>query len=269
MAAHALVGVCWAVFYAYFFWAQFDWQPAAAGPRSSAPSRRCWRCSSSRPQLRLMQLGREQVQLTFGDAPARPFRRRDRRLAARATRSSGSTVGAIYTHPVGYPADRPPDSPSLPQRASAQQGARRREQNSGFHLRDRDRVQLSDDRARQLAPRRDARDAALRLLAARLRAGARDRRHPFALRAAAAPDLHRARANIDWDLVDEPMAELRDARPGADRRPLPFRSARWLGDFQNPDIAAALAEYARRLRRRAIRGCASTRRSTRCTSARG
>ncbi len=31
MAAHALVGVCWAVFYAYFFWAELNWKPWLQG----------------------------------------------------------------------------------------------------------------------------------------------------------------------------------------------------------------------------------------------
>src|SRR5438093_13699361 len=31
MAAHALAGICWAVFYAHFFWARFDWPPAIQG----------------------------------------------------------------------------------------------------------------------------------------------------------------------------------------------------------------------------------------------
>ena len=28
MTAHAAVGIAWAVFYAYFFWARFNWPPA-------------------------------------------------------------------------------------------------------------------------------------------------------------------------------------------------------------------------------------------------
>ena len=31
MTAHGAVGIAWAVFYAYFFWARFDWSPALQG----------------------------------------------------------------------------------------------------------------------------------------------------------------------------------------------------------------------------------------------
>src|SRR5438105_9451190 len=31
MAAHALVGAAWALFYAYFFWARVDWPPPLQG----------------------------------------------------------------------------------------------------------------------------------------------------------------------------------------------------------------------------------------------
>ena len=44
MVAHALVGVCWAVFYAYFFWSQLTGSRRSK-VSSSASYRRCWRCS--------------------------------------------------------------------------------------------------------------------------------------------------------------------------------------------------------------------------------
>src|SRR3954451_24061539 len=31
MALHLVVGALWAIFYAYFFWARFDWPPAVQG----------------------------------------------------------------------------------------------------------------------------------------------------------------------------------------------------------------------------------------------
>ena len=64
----------------------------------------------------------------------------------------GLTVGAIYTRPVGYPADRPPKvrpaaSAPVAQRSVAAAA------DSGLHLRHRHRVQLSDHRGRPLAAR--------------------------------------------------------------------------------------------------------------------
>ena len=58
-------------------------------------------------------------------------------------------------------------------------------------------------------------------------------------------------------------------RPRADRRPLPLRRAVLARRFPEPRHRPRAGGICRRLRRALSRGCASTRRSTRCTSARG
>jgi beta-glucosidase/6-phospho-beta-glucosidase/beta-galactosidase len=48
----------------------------------------------------------------------------------------------------------------------------------------------------------------------------------------------------DWDLADEPMAQLRDHGPEPIVDLCHFGVPSWLGNFQNRDLAQALAEYA-------------------------
>ena len=48
----------------------------------------------------------------------------------------------------------------------------------------------------------------------------------------------------DWDFIDPQMEGLRDFGPEPIVDLCHFGVPDWLGDFQNPDIAAALAEYA-------------------------
>ena len=63
MAAHALVGICWAVFYAYFFWARFEWPPPLQGLATSiVPALLALAIVS--PQMRLMHMQADEVQLT-------------------------------------------------------------------------------------------------------------------------------------------------------------------------------------------------------------
>jgi beta-glucosidase/6-phospho-beta-glucosidase/beta-galactosidase len=47
-----------------------------------------------------------------------------------------------------------------------------------------------------------------------------------------------------WELIDEPMAELEARGPEPIMDLCHFGVPHWLGDFQNPDVAVALAEYA-------------------------
>jgi beta-glucosidase/6-phospho-beta-glucosidase/beta-galactosidase len=61
------------------------------------------------------------------------------------------------------------------------------------------------------------------------------------------PPLHRiftGPGQYDWALADEPMAELRDHGPEPIVDLCHFGVPNWLGNFQNGDLPAALAEYA-------------------------
>jgi len=240
MIAHALVGVCWAVFYAYFFWAQFDWKPALQGLIFSAVPA-VLALFVVAPQLGLIKLGAEEVQLTRDMLlPSLSAVGIAGLLAGHAI--FGLVVGAIYTRPVGYRADRPPEIRLCATRASRNGGRRR--QNAGFIFAT--GFECSYPTVEQGKWRRDEmhetrhysfwqRDIELarEIGVTHLRYG---------------PPLHlvfEGPGKFRWDLVDEPMVELELGGPEPIVDLCHFGLPCWLGDFQNPDIAAALAEYAR------------------------
>ncbi|MEJ7658496.1 MAG: glycoside hydrolase family 1 protein [Hymenobacter sp.] len=70
----------------------------------------------------------------------------------------------------------------------------------------------------------------------------------------------------DWSFADETFADLRRRNIAPIVDLCHFGVPDWLGNFQNPDFPALFADYAALLPG-AFRGCSSTRRSTRCTSA--
>ena len=85
------------------------------------------------------------------------------------------------------------------------------------------------------------------------------------------PPLHRTLlgpGKYDWEFADLTFAELkrRDITPIVDL--CHFGVPDWIGNFQNPDFPQLFAHYAGGVRRALSRGCSSTRRSTRCSSAR-
>ena len=243
LAIHVLVGIAWAVFYAYFFWGRLKLAPALQGlvfailPALLA-------LAVAMPQLRLMHMSTETVQLslqTFLQTWSVPAVAGD--LIGHAI--FGLTMGALYTRPVGYavakeqqqrlrfaPArhftsERPRRDPnargfifatgiecSYP---TIEQGKWRRDQLSGSgHYR---RWQEDFALAREIG-------------VTHLRYG---------------PPLHllfTGPGQFDWSLVDEPMAEMEVAGPEPIVDLCHFGLPAWLGNFQNADIADALAEYA-------------------------
>ncbi len=85
------------------------------------------------------------------------------------------------------------------------------------------------------------------------------------------PPIHRTYlgpGKYDWEFADITFADLkrRDITPIVDL--CHFGVPDWLGNFQNPDFPQLFASYAGPPSPIAIRGCSSTRRSTRCSSAR-
>ncbi|HEU5284921.1 MAG TPA: family 1 glycosylhydrolase [Sphingomicrobium sp.] len=241
LAAHMLVGVCWALVYAYFFWGRFDWPPPLQGLAFSAlPAALALLIVS--PQLRLMQMGERQVRLTAElIGPSLGAREIAGLLLGHVI--FGLTVGALYTRPVGYRADRPPRLESRPASRRGRKPKRRRQDGDGFIFATgiecsyptieggrwrRDQL----DSTRHYERWSDDFELAREIGVTHLRYG---------------PPLHllfRGPGQYDWALVDEPMAELRDHGPEPIVDLCHFGVPAWLGDFQNPDVARALGEYA-------------------------
>jgi beta-glucosidase/6-phospho-beta-glucosidase/beta-galactosidase len=240
MAVHALVGICWAVFYAYFWWGRLRWRPALQGLAFSLlPA--LLALFVVLPQVRLMHLDASIAE--FG--PKSLVAGLSLPLVASVLLGHalfGLTVGGLYTRPVGYRVGNVPDierrrvarDPSRPARNPAGTGFifatgiecsyptiengrwRRDEMQSTGHY---ERWQQDFELARDIG-------------ATHLRYG---------------PPLHlifTGPGQYDWSLVDAPMAELERHGPEPIVDLCHFGVPAWLGDFQNPEIEAALGEYA-------------------------
>jgi hypothetical protein len=103
-AAHLAVGIAWALFYAYFVWARFHWTPPLQGLAFAAiPA--VLAMVIVIPQLQLMHLNQTVALLDWRTA----LSGLDATILGTVMLGHavfGLTVGAIYTHPVGYRANR-------------------------------------------------------------------------------------------------------------------------------------------------------------------
>ena len=247
IAAHATVGAGWALFYAYFFWGRFRWPPALQG-LAFAMLPALLAILIVVPQLQLMHLQQDVVRLDWhsylgGMEPAK--------LGALLLGHAlfGLTVGAIYTHPVGYPVDRAPKLGCAPRRSRDQSDRRRRAPGNAFifatgiecsyptieHGKWR-RDEMATMRHYQLWQRDFG--LARKIGVSHLRYG---------------PPLHviyEAPGIFRWELIDEAMAELEELGPEPIVDLCHFGVPAWLGNFQNPEVAAALTEYAAAFARR-------------------
>ena len=239
MAAHALVGSGWALVYAFFFWARFRWPRALQG-LAFAILPALLATLIVIPQLELMHRHQEIAQLSWssylsGTEPAKL----GAVLAGHAL--FGLTVGAIYTHPVGYPVARPPHFRCPPRRRNA--GGERRKPDGGFMFAT--GIECSYPTIEQGRWRRDEMqttrhyelwqrdfELAREIGVSHLRYG---------------PPLHliySAPGKYEWELVDGAMADLEAGGPEPIVDLCHFGVPAWLGDFQNREVAAGLTEYA-------------------------
>ena len=245
MAAHATVGAAWALFYAYFFWARFRWPPVLQGLAFAAlPAMLA--ALIVYPQLQLMHLRQDMVQLDWHEfLTGLEQTRLTGLLAGHAL--FGLTVGALYTHPVGYPSDRPPNLRCAPRKNNS--SGERPRTNGAFIFAT--GIECSYPTVEQGRWRRDEMDSmrhyalwqedfelARKMGITHLRYGP-----PLHL-------LYAAPGSYRWELIDEPMADLEAHGPEPIVDLCHFGLPQWLGDFQNPDIAKALAEYAGAFARR-------------------
>ncbi|MGE5100204.1 MAG: hypothetical protein ACM3SX_09470, partial [Deltaproteobacteria bacterium] len=205
--AHLSVGVCWAVFYAFFFWGRFRWRPPVQGLVFAAiPATLA--VLIVYPELALMRVPAHALTFSFDRffAPLRP-----------ATVGSllvshalfGLTIGSIYRRPVGYAVGHKPPPPRLRPRHEAR---RRKESATGFIFAT--GIECSYPTIERGKWRRDEMDSTrhyevwqedFRLARAigitHIRYG---------------PPLHlifEGPGRYDWDYIDPQMEELRDLGP--------------------------------------------------------
>ena len=241
LIAHGLVGICWALVYAYFFWSRVSWPPAVQGLAFSAVPA-FLALFIVHPQLQLMHLPQDVVRLTWELVlPSLSLGELTGLLLGHAL--FGLTVGSIYTHPVGYRVDRDPPVRALPRRTADKRRRAGRRSGSGFIFAtgiECSYPTIEDGRWRrdQMASTRHYEkwqrdfELALDIGITHVRYG---------------PPLHlifTGPGSYDWGLVDEAMDYLHDHGPEPIVDLCHFGVPTWLGDFQNPDVPTALAEYA-------------------------
>lgn len=240
MAAHVAVGIAWTVFYAYFFWGRLHARPAVQGLVFAAlPA--LLAALLVVPQVGLMHLGVDVATFDWAmlSATWTPWNVVGLVLGHALF---GLTMGAIYTHPVGYPAAgkyRPALGKPPVHRASETRRA------GPFSFMFATGIECSYPTIENGRWRRDelastghylrwAEDFAL----ARQIGVSHIRYGPPLHLVFTGPDRY------DWSIIDDPMEDLRAAGPEPIVDLCHFGVPTWLGNFQNPDIARALGAYA-------------------------
>jgi beta-glucosidase/6-phospho-beta-glucosidase/beta-galactosidase len=245
MAAHVAIGVAWAVFYAYFAWGRFRWPPPLQGLAFAAV-----------PALLASFIVLPQLELMHGP----PVVRLDWRILVSAFDTwllgtvllrhalFGLTVGAIYTHPVGYPAAQGL-SPPKARRPRHRNGGRHNDSGARFIFAT--GIECSYPTTDGGKWRRDEMDStghyrlwpedfalARELGVTHIRYG---------------PPLHlifEGPGKFDWGWTDAPMRELEDFGPEPIVDLCHFGLPAWLENFQNAELVPALREYAERFAER-------------------
>lgn len=249
MAAHTLVGVIWAAFYAYFFWSTLALRPVVQGlvfmavPMALA-------LGVVYPQLYLMQADAVVAQTS-------PWRLMqmvgwgERAGIVIGHLAYGAVLGALYTRPVGSPVAAPepippasarrprrrsrPPRPPRPQDAfifaTGIEGSYPTIQNGRWRI---DQMAASGHYRRWREDLELCRDVGV----SHLRYG---------------PPLHQTLlgpGRYDWSFADEVMGGMQEAglTPIADL--CHFGLPTWLESFQNPEVPDQLAAYAAAFARR-------------------
>src|SRR5690242_1596592 len=128
LIAHFAIGVCWAVFYAFFFWGRFHLRPALQGllfailPATLA-------ILVVYPELALMRSSAEVVRLDMAGFFA-PLNAATVGSLLVSHALFGLTIGMIYRRPAGYSVGSKPAPPAPRRKGSS--GPKRREGSTGF-----------------------------------------------------------------------------------------------------------------------------------------
>ena len=239
IAAHLSIGVCWAVFYAFFFWGRMRLRPPLQGllfaviPASLA-------ILIVYPELALMRLDSDVVMLTVHSFFA-PLSAGLVVSVAIAHALFGLTMGALYRKPVGYAAGKRPSLPAPRRRDSKR--VQSPDRPAGFMFAT--GIECSYPTIEQGHWRRDEMDSTRHysmwqrdfLLAREI--GITHIRY--------GPPLHlvfEGRGQYNWDYCDPQLEELRDCGPEPIIDLCHFGVPSWLGNLQNPELGSALADYA-------------------------
>jgi beta-glucosidase/6-phospho-beta-glucosidase/beta-galactosidase len=238
--AHLSIGVCWAVFYAFFFWGRFRWPPIVQGlifsllPATLA-------IAVVYPELGLMRADAGIVTLTL----ARFFAPIGWPSVASLVVSHafyGLALGAIYRRPVGYRIGHKP-APPAPRRRSTTKAPGRNPNASNFMFAT--GIECSYPTIENGRWRRDEMESTRhyqnwqRDLSLAREIGITHIRY--------GPPLHlifEGPGRFNWDYIDPQMEELREFGPEPIIDLCHFGLPAWLGNFQNPAIGSALQEYA-------------------------
>jgi len=233
------IGVCWAVFYAFFFWGRMRVRPPLQGllfaiiPASLA-------ILIVYPELALMRIPADTITISLRSFYA-PLSAGLIASVAIAHAIFGLVMGAIYHRPVGYPCGSRPSLPAPRGRDRKPVYSERRPDGFMFAT----GIECSYPTIEQGRWRRDEMDSTRHysmwqhdfLLAREI--GITHIRY--------GPPLHlifEGPGRYNWDYCDPQLEELRDAGPEPIVDLCHFGVPTWLGNFQNPDIGDALAEYA-------------------------
>jgi beta-glucosidase/6-phospho-beta-glucosidase/beta-galactosidase len=237
--AHGAVGIAWAFFYAYFFWGRLRLPPFLQG-MVFALLPAVLAIAVVLPQLRLMHLDSEITQVSWSDFT---------HLSVPAMVTVlfmhllyGATLGALYTRPVGYRAGHSPRRPAPPRQISRTEDRGRRHPH-GFMFAT--GLECSYPTIENGRWRRDELQSTRHY-----RHWQRDFelcRQVGVTHLRYGPPLHLTfpeRGRYDWSWIDDSMAELQQHGPEPIADLCHFGVPDWLGSLQNPDLPAALAEYA-------------------------
>jgi beta-glucosidase/6-phospho-beta-glucosidase/beta-galactosidase len=240
LAAHATVGVIWAIFYAYFFWARFRWPPAIQGLAFAAlPA--ILAALIVYPQLQLMHLHQPITRIDWHSFLVGLERTRlSGLLVGHAV--FGLTIGAIYTRPVGYAVGK---APSLPRRLTNPRNHSDGPRHDGRSFIFATGIECSYPTTDSGRWRRDEMDATGHYQ--RWREDFELARELGVSHIRYGPPLHlifTGPGRYDWSWCEEPLRVLEEHGPEPIVDLCHFGVPAWLGDFQNRDIERALAEYA-------------------------
>jgi beta-glucosidase/6-phospho-beta-glucosidase/beta-galactosidase len=239
LAVHLATGVCWAMFYAFFFWGRFRMRPPIQGLVFAAVPA-ALAILVVYPELALMRRSADFVVLGVREYFA-PLSVSVVGSLIAAHVLYGLTMGAMYRKPVGYKVGDVP-SPFVPRRNDGSKATR--DQGSAAFI-FATGIECSYPTIEGGRWRRDEMDSTRHYelwqhdLELARKIGITHIRY--------GPPLHlifRGPGQYHWDYCDPPMEEMRDHGPEPIVDLCHFGVPAWLGNFQNPDIGKALAEYA-------------------------